>query len=119
MECVLGPSTAVCVSILDGSIPEIIEEPTGRFPMAPINGTEFTGNYQTYTITGGLEKLSVATATTTPVGGLSDGPAETGSPGETVSPTETGKKSGGISLVPIGMRSAVAGVAVFLGGLLL
>ena len=60
----MAPESALCDFFLDGREAEAMAA-TGRWPMDPINGTEFRSSLQPLTITAGLEKLAAATAAVT------------------------------------------------------
>ena len=133
MACELGPSTAQCDFILQGRGPEAIAQ-TGRWPMDPINGTEYEWGVQTLTITAGLEKLSGGggapgtTTTSTDAAGAQatagvgastgsspglTGPQQTAS--DTLSAATGAPTSGAGSLVSRAGGGLVMGLAVFCG----
>ena len=137
MACELGPSTAQCDFILQGRGPEAVAQ-TGRWPMDPINGTDYEFNLQMLTITAGLEKLYGGgdgdTPVTTTVGTESSGAqatAGTGSSPGLNGPQETGSvaasgalsaatgapTSGAGSLVPRAIGGVGMGLAVLCGAI--
>ena len=122
MDCILpGPSTAICETIREGSALELMEEPAGRWPIDPISGSDFEGYYQTFTITAGLEKLSVATTAATSGTSVETAGGSTRETGSKTSsgggaPGESGKDSGAGSVVRVWMGGLVVGALVLWGG---
>lgn len=133
MACDLGPSTAQCDFILQGRGFEAMAK-TGRWPMDPINGTEYKWHVGTLTITAGLEKLSgggggvsATPVTTTTVSTEAGGAqvtagvgASTGSsPGLSAASSTGAPTSGAGSVVSRSVGGVVMGLAILCGVCLL